>query len=406
MPTVRARLIVPITAPPLRDGCVEVRDGRILAVHSRPSADAIDLGDVALLPGLVNAHTHLEFSDLAEPLVPPQPFSDWLRAVVANRRGKFAGLSEEDTAQRKQAVLRRGIAECTAYGTAVIGEITTAGWGAIPDVPNGPEIFAFFECIGLTQERSEAALKAASGQFRALPLPQNVHPGFSPHAPYTVRPKLLRELAKMALVFKLPLAMHLAETPAELELLREGRGELVEFLASLGAWDPEALPRCDGVLSFLWELFGTGRFLVVHGNYLSDAEIADLKRDPQGSVVYCPRTHAYFGHAPHPWRKLQAEGIRVVLGTDSRASNPDLSVWREACFLAQRFPDVPSETLLRMLTIDGAQAFGVENDYGSLEPGKRARFALVPVGTATPDNLRGLFDSDNRGFVVNDSETC
>ena len=199
---------------------------------------------------------------------------------------------------------------------------------------------------------------------------------------------------------KIPLAIHLAETPGELELLRDHTGELVEFLKSLGAWDAENL--FHDLFEALGQLISAPRALLVHGNYLGDAEIQFIERKPHFTVVYCPRTHAYFGHSPHPWRRMQEKGIRVVLGTDSRASNPDLSIWREGRFLAERFPDVLPETLLRMLTIEGAAAFGIENDYGSLEPGKRARFALVPVGTATTDNLRGLFDSDSRGYFVDE----
>lgn len=391
MSKLRARLVVPITAPPIRNGCVEVRGDRIVAVHSRPPPGAVDLGDVALLPGLINAHTHLEFSDLERPLGPPGPFTAWLIAVIENRRGKLAGLDPAEAARRKAEVVRHGLRECAQSGTAVIGEITTSGWASLPNDADGPEIVAFHEVLGGIA-RAEQVLGDAARQVTQWKRRERIHPGFSPHAPYSIHPAIFRQIVRMAFSSKIPLAMHLAETRAERQLLTDGTGEFVNFLTSLGVWDPQALSPNTSLIGYLDQLALAPRGLVVHGNYLTDDEIECLQKHGHLSVVYCPRTHAYFQHTPHPWRQMLAKGIRVVLGTDSRASNPDLSVWREARFLSQRCPDISPETLLRMLTIDGATALGVEQDFGSIEPGKRARFAMVPLSRG--ESLDELFLAD------------
>jgi cytosine/adenosine deaminase-related metal-dependent hydrolase len=125
--------------------------------------------------------------------------------------------------------------------------------------------------------------------------------------------------------------------------------------------------------------------LVIHGNYLDAVEFDWLQNHPQVSVVYCPRTHAYFQHAPHPWREMLERGINVALGTDSRGSNPDLSLWREMQFLATTFPDVDPARILAMGTRRGAAALGRDSEQGTLEPGKQALLASVPLPT-TPDS--------------------
>lgn len=136
-------------------------------------------------------------------------------------------------------------------------------------------------------------------------------------------------------------------------------------------------------MDYLREFAGLTRGLVVHGNFLDAEEQKYLAEHENLSVVYCPRTHAYFGHAEHPWRSLLERGVRVAVGTDSRASNPDLSVWEELQFLRRKFPDVAGETLLRMGTKFGADALGLGDDCGTLEPGKRADFTFVKLAAET-----------------------
>jgi cytosine/adenosine deaminase-related metal-dependent hydrolase len=383
----RARFVFPVSSPPLEDGVVEVTGGVISAIHNRLEPRALDLGNAAILPGLVNAHTHLEFSSLAAPLEPAEPFSSWIRALVSHRRSRT-----EDV----RTNIAQGLAEAVSTGSWAIGEIATEGWS--PQVfmnvqQDGGQDFrvvVFRELLALAPERIEAQLAMAREHLAAAAFAETdiITHGLSPHAPYSVHPDLFHQLVALCKEHHAPLAMHLAETPAELELLKYGTGELVEMLSAFGVWRDGLIPKNSRILDYLEPLAGLDRGLIVHGNYLSDVDIAFLAKHPQLSVVYCPRTHAYFGHANHPWPKLVEAGVRVGLGTDSRASNPDLSLWAEVKFLRRKHPDVPPSQWLQWATRDGAVAlYGQDTKLGGLAIGDAACFSVVPLvnpGTHDP----------------------
>ena len=221
--------------------------------------------------------------------------------------------------------------------------------------------------------------------------------GLSPHAPYSVHPRLLEQLVALAARRKAPVTTHLAETEQELQLLREGRGELVDFLTDLGAWRQGVIARSTRPLDYLRALSSLERVLVAHGNYLDDEELDFLAAHPHMALVYCPRTHAYFGHADHPWQKLSSRGGLVAIGTDGRGSNPDLSVWNELCFLHTKFPACDPALLLRMGTLNGARALGWEARFGTLEPGKAATLAVIRLGeVGVDDPYAALFSPASR----------
>jgi len=169
------------------------------------------------------------------------------------------------------------------------------------------------------------------------------------------------------------MAIHLAETRAELELLDKRAGPFVFFLAELGAWHPDGLAW--GPEQFLELTRAAPETLLIHCNYLP----VDAPLTPIHSIVYCPRTHAAFKHPPHPFREFLARGVRVCLGTDSLASNPDLDILAEARFVRSRYPDFPGDQLLRMVTLAGAEALGWAGQCGSLEAGKSADLVAVPL---------------------------
>jgi cytosine/adenosine deaminase-related metal-dependent hydrolase len=210
--------------------------------------------------------------------------------------------------------------------------------------------------------------------------------GISPHAPYTVSPILLRQLVTLARTRNMPLAMHLAESREELAFLKTGTGPFQELLDERSMWDAEAVPRGSRPLDYLRLLADAPRALVIHGNYLNDEEMAFLagKRERM-SLVYCPRTHAFFQHEPYPLTAAIAAGVRVALGTDSRASNPDLDLLAEMRFVARAYPTIDPHDVLRMGTLLGAEALGREDEVGSLTPGKLANVVAVPL----PEDLRG-----------------
>lgn len=389
--TFTARWVFPVAGPPLECGTVTVRDDRIEAVEPRGvrTADE-DLGNVALIPGLVNAHTHLDLSGARGRIPPTDPdhFTDWLRGVIAYRRTR--------TPEQVQADIRAGLAECVRSGTTLIGDIT-AGGTSYPAVSTAQtRAVLFWEVIGLAQERiqpvlDDIRLKVGSGWFDDPPA---VYPStplcrwcVSPHAPYSVNHDYACGQLGLG-----GAAIHIAESPAEVELLAKKAGPFVAFLQEMGVWQPVALTA--GLRDFFAIHPKAGPpALYIHCNYLpTDAPLA-----PHQSIVYCPRTHAAFRHPPHPFREFLARGVRVCLGTDSLASNPDLDILAEAQFVHQRYPDLPGDQLLRMVTLAGAEALGWANECGTLEVGKSADVVAVslPERDATDPHELLLSDWDS-----------
>jgi cytosine/adenosine deaminase-related metal-dependent hydrolase len=376
--SVTARWVFPVDSPPLERGVVVVQGERIQTVEPRGRRTAdLDLGNAALLPGLVNAHTHLDLSGLRGQAPPTPDFPRWLKAVVRHRRGQTREQVEQD--------VRVGLAECLARGTTLVGDVSGQGlsWPVLAEAPLRAVVF--HEILGLPPERARLAWDGFRAWLRTHPATPTCRPGVSPHAPYSVRAALFRTAASFARRHHLPVTTHLAETPAELQLLREGSGPLREFLEEVGVWDPAGLvPAADEVLRLNRAV---PNILLAHGNYLD----ARAPIPPGGTIVYCPRTHAAFGHAPHPFLGQGPAGpVRVALGTDSLASNPDLDVLGEARFIHQNHPDIAGGWLLRLATLAGAEALGWQGETGSLCPGKSADLVAVPlpaVETADPHRL-------------------
>jgi cytosine/adenosine deaminase-related metal-dependent hydrolase len=386
----KARYLFPLSAPPLENGVLTLRDGKVVSVD-RAAADACeieDLGNVAILPGFVNAHTHLELSDVPRPLgALGMIFPEWIRHVVEFRRGRT---------DDPRAAVRLGLQESLRAGTTTIGDIVQPGWPEEEFEQSPLGATAFLEAIGLAPERVAAKLAEAREHLAARSCGRPWRAGLSPHAPYSVRPLLFASLVSLAAEAQAPIAFHLAESREELQLLASGDGPFRELFESLGVWLPAAIPRGTKPLDYLRQLADARvRSLVIHGNYLDDEELALAARARETmSVVYCPRTHAYFGHARHPLPRLLAAGANVAIGTDSRASNPDLSVFEELRFVARQFPELPLAAVLELGTLRGAEALGLTDSVGSLSPGKLANLAIVRLpDREARDPHELLFDS-------------
>jgi aminodeoxyfutalosine deaminase len=373
--SLQARVVFPVDRPPIEHGLVTIDGERIVAVSQEAEGETVhDLGDVALLPGLVNAHTHLEFSDLREPLGRPGiSLVDWIRLVIAER-------GRSDQSRESNRLL--GMIESRERGVTTIADITTSA-----DTDSYFDIIHFYEVIGFSRARAESAMQCLVDRigFRQ-PLRPGIQQGISPHAPYTVSPKLLKELVLRARQHDLPLAMHVAESPDELEFLRDGTGPFRDLLEERSMWDDCAVPRGSRPLDYLRMLCDAPRALVIHGNYLDAEERVFLaEQADRMSLIFCPRTHAYFFHAPYPLSELLVTGVRVALGTDSRASNPDLDLLAEMRHVARTYPTVYPQQIVEMGTRSAAEALGRSYDVGSLSPGKLANLIAVPL----PDDARG-----------------
>ncbi|MFM8433908.1 MAG: amidohydrolase family protein [Planctomycetia bacterium] len=371
--TLRARQIVTMAggplenAPPLENGWLRIEAGRIVALGTgRPLEPAVDLGDAVILPGLVNAHTHLEFSTLAAPLDGSGGLPEWIGRVVALRRERPTG----DAA----GAIRAGLAESAAAGVTLLGDIATSLLPRGIDAA-GPHVRVFRETLGLSAAARAASLASLRRDLDCL-VAESRSAGVSPHAPYSVAAPLGRVALDIARRLRLPAAMHLAESPAEAELIGSGSGPLRRALDGLGAWPNEPPPLLSAA-DWISLLARGPRGLVVHGTFLDDVALARLARhrDKLAAVV-CPRTTRLLSGMLPPLERFRAAGIRVALGTDSRASNPDLSVLGECRAVVDGGLASPAEALA-MATVTGAWALGRERRAGILAPGRPADLVVL-----------------------------
>lgn len=378
-----ARYVFPVSELAIPNGVVVVRGTRIEAIEPRGRFCDIDFGNSAIIPGLVNAHTHLDLSG-ARGLIPPTDpdhFTDWLRGVIAYRRTR--------TPEQVQSDIRTGLAECLSNGTTLIGDIASEGasWDSVANAD--VRAVVYHEMLGLSEQRANAAGIAAQRWVDSHRGNNCCMPGYSPHAPYSARWTLCCGSDSMNARYSL----HLAESPGEMELLQNHSGPFLTFLNDLGVWDVSGV---GGLSQLLTPSRLIGNYLFVHGNYLP----YDCCEYLTGlhSIAYCPRTHAAFGHPPHPFREFRKRGVRVCLGTDSLASNPDLDILAEARFVHRRYPEIPGSDLLRMVTLAGAEALGWANEAGSLEPGKSADFVVIPLPDVDIDDPHELLFAQHPGI--------
>jgi cytosine/adenosine deaminase-related metal-dependent hydrolase len=370
-----------VVTPPLADYVLSWADGVIVGLEPY-RGQQVDFAypDAAVLPGLVNAHVHLDLTHLADQCPPTPDFTSWLQMVIRGRRHS----SSEEIARG----IRQGIAESLAAGVTLLGDIDGGG-NSEQWLANQPlQAVIFKEMLGLPRAHA-AAVQGETERWLRQPCPQGVVRGLSPHAPYSVHRDLWFWTARQTV----PVATHLAETREEGELLRDQAGPFAPFLRELGVWEDDAL-LADLTLPLQTAV---RPWLIAHANYWPEDELAALARH---HVVYCPRTHAAFGHAPHPYAAMLGAGVNVALGTDSLASSPNLDLWQEVRFLWSRWSaKLPPDELLAMATHRGALALGFSR-RGILTAGSPADFIVMPLTAAEPDPFASLFGSTGVGRRV------
>lgn len=357
--------------------------GRVVEIgEGKAPTKAQELGDVALLPGLVNSHTHLEFSDCKAPIGQRGvPLAQWIGQVIQSRG--------DQSPESKAAAIELGIREMRQTGTRIAGEITTPP-SDYRRCPAEIDLITFAEVLGLNPDRATERLDAALAHNES-----HADGGWSPHAPYSTSLQTIETCVELARKQQRPISMHVAESPDERELLSRAAGPLAEVLRSLGVWRETQFPWNRAPFEFLiHRLSRAPRTLLIHGNDLNDEEIACLRQYACMTVVYCPRTHHFFGYDQHPVDRMIAAGVPVALGTDSRASNPDLNLWREVQFLLKHRSDVSPAEVIRMATLSGADALG-RPDLGRLESGATSALGSVETKATTTDQLyRDLSESE------------
>jgi len=378
---ITAAWVAPIAAPIIREGAVVIDGNRIVAVGAArdlrstyPDARHHDVGDALLLPGLVNAHAHLELSGCAAG-DSPASFIEW----IASLQGKLG------PAPDFAAAAKAGAGQSLSFGVTAAGDISQHCHITRPALRDGPlRVVSYGEAIGIGVSRRKVDERLARAIDRST-ASDRLTIGLSPHAPYSLERDDYFRVARTACELNLPLATHLNELPYEREFLERRSGPFRELLERLGLWQdeietfagsPMQLAKAAGLVHSPTALFA-------HVNYCDDDELAALASG-QASVVYCPRTHAYFGHPPHRWRDMLAAGINVAVGTDSCASSPDLNLVDDLRLLHRIAPDVPAQTLWEMATIRGARAIAQQSLVGSIEVAKAADLTIFLVQSDDP----------------------
>jgi cytosine/adenosine deaminase-related metal-dependent hydrolase len=374
--TFTAAWVLPISAPPIRNGFVTLEGGRITAVGDRAPADVASLGNVAILPALVNAHTHLELSYLHGRVPPSSSFNDWVMALMALRRDH-----PDPTAPAIIEAARHAIAHARASGTGLFGDVSNT----LVTVPllrdAGMAAHVFYELIGFNHPDPEGRVREARAAADVAAIDAgSVRVSLAPHAPYSVSSELF--MAIRSDVDAHPdsvTTVHLGESAAEVELLRQGTGPARVMLERLGVWSNEwQIPGVSPTEYVAALGFLGADSLVVHGVQFTREDLARVKT--AGSpLVSCPRSNTYVGVGAPPLESFYASGVPVAFGTDSLASVADLNMFAELAEARRIAPMASARELLRSATLTGAQALRHDDDYGSIAAGKRAALIAVRV---------------------------
>jgi cytosine/adenosine deaminase-related metal-dependent hydrolase len=382
MPVLRADWVLPVSGPPISNGWVAIADGVVADVGDSPPIDARDLGNVAVLPALVNAHTHLELSYLRRVVPPARRFVDWIRGVMAARR-RFPDPRDPQILDAAGAA----IAEARASGTGLVADISNT-LVTVPLLGNaGMAARVFYELLGLDSADPARTVREARAAVDRAGADGRVRLGLAPHAPYSVSPGLFSAIRDDLDTHPDALSsVHLGESAEEVELLECGTGGWRELLTELGVWtDTWRVPGMSPV-GYLAALgFLTRRVIAVHGVQCSGDDLARL-RTLGVTLVSCPRSNKHVGVGDPPLEAFYAAGLSVALGTDSLASVETLNMFSELRAARRIAPGVPARRLLESATLCGARALGFGDRWGSIESGKRAALIAVKL----PDGINDV----------------
>ena len=387
---IRAKFLIPSADRFIENGAVALRDGVIAAVgeYHAVSRTAVgparDLGEGVLMPGLVNAHAHLELSGLRGAAPFRGSFPDWLMDVRAARNAH--------TVADLRDWARDGVAESLAAGTTTLGDYTQTRVSLDPMRASGLRSVVFLETVGFPPRLAfRRAFKVAWRLWWTRPT-DLLRLAVAPHAPYSVSTGLYQRLGGIARRNRVLFSTHLNESREEVEFYEHGTGAFREMLVKKGfmrdGWKPPGACPVRHLDSL--GLFDSDSVLI-HCNYLSDGDVRIIASRRAG-VVYCPRSHAFFGHVDHPFEKLLALGVPVALGTDSLASNDTLSVLDEMRFVAAHHPKTPPQTIVRMATELGAKVLHLDSLTGRLAPGLQADLSAFSLPAFTKDPFQALME--------------
>ena len=377
----RSRIVLPLRGRPIENGSIRI-NGRFIAEVGRrgdvsPAAGepVLDLGESILLPGLINAHCHLDYTGMAGMIPSRKHFADWIKAIVA-LKGSW-GYSEFAQSWVRGARMLVDSGTTTVADVEAVPELLPDAWHL------GPlRIISFREMISLkwnaaAQQQFDSQVKS----WAALPHRDGTT-GLSPHAPYTTTPELLHRAANTARNKNWLLTTHLAESEDEFQMFHDGTGPLTAWLGPQR--DPLGFPKSTPVQYAEACGYLNDRLIAVHANYLDGEDVQSLARRGV-SVVHCPRSHAYFGHRVFAFETLRDAGVNLCLGTDSLASirknrkqSLRLSWFDEMHTFMKRYPDVAPADVLNLVTLNPARALKKAGQLGELTTGACADIISIP----------------------------
>ncbi|MBX7152841.1 amidohydrolase family protein [bacterium] len=365
-----ANWVLPIVTPPIKNGSVVIDNDRIKALGPREKilkqfhgVSIADFQDGVILPGLVNAHTHLELSVMKNVIADGKDFGDWVYDAITKRF--------DFTPEMIQQACINAVHELENAGTVAVGDIANHSETSLAALTQSSlyaviynEVTGFSPSIA-RQRFDEFAHKIIQ------PSNPRIKQSLAPHAPYSVSADLFRLVGDFTKIHRLHSTVHLAESIDESEFLRYGTGKMKTMIEKIGKWDPAwPVPNASPV-RYLDQLgFLNERLLAVHVVHVSDADV-EILRQKNVSVCTCPRSNIKINvGGTAPIQKMINAGINVCIGTDSLASNDDLNMWNEMRSLRSIHPEIDAGTILTMATINGAHALGLNDRIGSIEIGK------------------------------------
>jgi aminodeoxyfutalosine deaminase len=380
MKAYRAAWVCPIDQPPIKDGIVAIERGRIRGV-GKPIAPTglTELGNVALLPGLVNAHTHLELSWMRDRVPPASKFTDWVKTLFAVRGRPDGTMSAEQV-----AAIDGAIGEAKASGTIAVGDISNSMRSAAPLRRARLDGVIFHELLGFKER--DGALLDATRDLRSSAVAAGARVSLAPHAPYSTSLELFSAIRAAVNENACPImSVHLGESPEEVEFLEKGTGPWRGMLEMIGLWrDDWQVPACDPVTYLDRHGVIDARTLVIHGVQFDDRALSRLG-EIGATVVTCPRSNQWVGVGYPPVDRFYKSGVKVAVGTDSLASVEDLNLFSELKTMRWLAPDVAAAKILESATLVGARALGLGDELGSLTPGKRAEMIAVDLPADVQD---------------------
>ncbi len=373
----RARTVVPVSHAPIDDGAVVISGntitavGRFADIRAAHPGEVTDLGEQVLLPGLVNAHCHLDYTMMRRAIQPQRSFTSWIGRINSLKR--CLGPSDYRLA------VERGFAELRRWGTTSVANIESFP-ELLTNPPTSPvRTWWFLEMIDVRHQVPSD--EVSSGMLAFFESRDKLRGGFglSPHAPYTASGPLYETVSEAAASLDMPVMTHVAESREEWEMFRHARGELYDFMLGLGRW-MEDCHQDRTPLRHVFNFTGFGaRWILAHMNELDDSDftlLASIPRADRPSIVHCPGSHRYFRHAPFALAKLLELRMNICLGTDSLASTYSLSMFDEMRILADREPWLHPADLVAMATLNGARALNL--NAGKIEPGALGDLIAIP----------------------------